>query len=236
MNSKWLTRSIAAFVVGALSSASFTQATPVELVGVDGTGKAVDSGWSWETPDPSVVNLLFIRTDGSNFFFQKDADVKTVGQPVVITFQKTSSSASTLVINDEAVTNHSGTDWTAFRMELSSGSSGGMPNFAFTSSSGTGSDIGGFKIDPFTKFTFYNSNSGLLLNGGTVANGTTWFPGHNSNTGLALVANNLTSSTFSLKEIPISVAIPLPAAAWSGLSMLIGLGVIRTVRRARHIG
>ena len=48
-------------------------------------------------------------------------------------------------------------------MDLSSGSVGGTPNFAFTAANGTA----GFNIDPFTKFTFYNSNSGLLLNGGT---------------------------------------------------------------------
>jgi len=204
---KWLRAS--AVMLGAIGFASITQAAPVELVGTDANGNTVDSGWSWDTPDPSLVNLLFVRTDGTNFFFQKDADIRRADQPLIITFQKTSTTPKTLVINDERVTNNTGSDWVAFRMDLSSGSNGGTPNFAFTAVSGTA----GFNIDPFTKFTFYNSNSGLLLNGGTVTAGSNWTPGSKSSTGLSLVANSATASTFSLKEIPIAgVVIPLPAA------------------------
>jgi len=225
---KWLRAS--AVMLGAIGFASLAPAAPVPLVGHDANNNLVDSGWSWDTPDPSVVDLVFVKTDGTNFFFQKDATITRSDQPLIITFQKTSSTPKTLVINDERVTNSTGTDWIAFRMELSSGSVGGTPNFAFTAANGTA----GFNIDPFTKFTFYNSNSGLLLNGGTVTAGSNWTPGSKSSTGLALVANSATASVFSLKEIPVAgVVIPLPAAAWTGLSMLVGLGIIRVAKRAR---
>jgi len=232
MHSKWFTRSIAAFVVGALGFASAASASPKELVGIV-DGGTVDSGWAWEVSSAvqPLINLVFIRTAGNQFFFQKDVEILRADDPIVITFTRTSANAKTLVINDEAVTNHSGADWQGFRMELSSGSVGNTPNFAFTTSDGA-PGIGDFKIDPFTAFTFYNNNSGLLLNGGTVKSNATWFPGSQSNTGLAIIANLATSQTFSLKEIPLAVAaIPLPAAVWSGSSMLLGLGLVASRKR-----
>ena len=229
---KWLRAS--AVLLGAFGLAAVAQAAPVELVGTDSSGKTVDSGWSWTTSDPSIVNLVFIKVSGNQFFFEKDAEMKLANTPLIITFSKTSATPDTLVINDEAVTNHTGTDWNAFRMELSSGSSGAAPNFAFTTSNGS-SGIGDFKIDPFTAFTFYNNNAGLLLNGGVVKNNTTWFPGSQSNTGLALMANAQTADTFSLKEIAVPTAIPLPAAAWSGLSMLLGLGALGTLKKIKLV-
>lgn len=230
---KWFRASV--MLLGAIGFAGFASAAPVELVGKDANGNTVDSGWAWDTPDPSLVNLVFIKTSNGQFFFQKDANVKQANSPVIVTFTKTSSSPQTLVINDEAVTNHTGTDWTAFRMELSSGTTGSQPNFAFTTSNGS-AGIGDFNIDPFKAFTFYNNNAGLLLNGGTIANGSTWFPGANSTNGLALIANASTANTFSLKEIAVpgtTTAIPLPAAAWTGLTTLLGLGALKAIKRIK---
>lgn len=234
MIAKWVTASAAAAVLG---FTSFANATPRELTGVDASGNTVSSGWTWDVSaalEP-LVNLVFIRTEGNNFFFEKDAEIQRISDPIVITFNKVGTSASTLVINDEAVVNHTGQDWTGFRMELSSGSVGGTPNFAFMTSDNA-AGIGDFKIDPFKTFTFADQNSTLILGGGTVANNTTWFPGAQSNTGLALVASGA-GATFTLKEIPItggSVVIPLPAAAWSGMSGLLGLGAIGGFKRLRR--
>jgi len=233
---KWFRASV--MLLGAIGLAGFASAAPVELVGKDANGNTVDSGWAWDTPNASLVNLVFIKASNGQFFFQKDANITQTNSPVIITFTKTNSSAQTLVINDEAVTNHSGSDWNAFRMELSSGTTGNQPNFAFTTSNGS-PGIGDFSINPFTSFTFYNNNAGLLLNGGTVANGSTWFPGANSTTGLALIANASTANTFSLKEIAIPgtstppTVIPLPAAAWTGLWTLLGLGALKLIKKVR---
>src|SRR5262249_34235531 len=132
---KWI-RALAV-LVSVAGLATLARAAPKELTGVDSQGHSVDSGWSWDTPDFSLVNLVFVKTANSQFFFQKDADIKLANTPLVITFQRTSSNASTLVINDERVTNDTGSDWNAFRMELSSGSVGSSPNFAFTTSNGS---------------------------------------------------------------------------------------------------
>jgi len=229
---KWLCVS-ATVVGGALAISSSLQAAPRELVGINGSGQTVSSGWTWDVSavDEPNVNLVFISLQGNNFFFEKDAKILKNEEPLVIRFNKISPTASNLVINDETVTNRTGTDWGSFRMELSSGSVGGVPNFVFTTSDGA-SGIGDFSIDPFKTFQFYNNNSGILVSGGVVKNGATWFPGSQSNTGLALSANNQVGDSFTLKEI--AIPIPLPAAAWTGLTTLIGICAVNGIRRVRR--
>lgn len=233
MLAKWVTLSAAAL----LGIASFTQAAPKPLTDNNG----VSSGWTWDVSAASepFVNLVFIRTSGSQFFFEKDAEFRT-NDVLTITFNKVDPNAKTLVINDETVVNNTSTDWTGFRTELSSGSVNGTPNFAFATSNNA-PGIGDFRIDPFAAFQFYSANggaanTGLLFNGGSpVKAGSTWFPGAQSNTGLAIIATG-TDTTFTLKEIPQTgtTVIPLPAAAWSGLSGLIGLALVAAVKKARH--
>jgi len=234
MLAKWVTLSAAAL----LGFAGLSQAAPKPLT--DNTG--VSSGWTWDVSSASepFVNLVFIRSSGNQFFFEKDAEFRT-NDVLTITFNKVDPNAKTLVINDETVVNNTGTDWNGFKLELSSGSVAGTPNFAFaTSDSAPG--IGDFRIDPFAAFQFYNANggaanTGLLLNGGQpLKSGATWFPGAQSNTGLAIVATG-TDTTFTLKEIPQTgtTVIPLPAAAWSGLSGLAGLAIIGLVKKTRRL-
>ena len=79
----------------------------------------------------------------------------------------------------------------------------------------------------------------VTTSGGTVKNGTTWTPGSTTGTGLALVTNNQTSTHFTLKELPISAAgpgpaIPVPTAAWTGLTTMLGLGLISAGKKAYH--
>jgi hypothetical protein len=234
---KWLRAS--AVLVGAIglsSLSSSVQATPRELTGKDSQGNVVSSGWTWDVSaaEAPLVNLVWIRTEGNNFFFEKDAQFVRASDPIVIKFTRIDPNAKTLVINDENITNNTGEDWVGFRMELSSGNVGDTPNFAFTSHDGA-PGIGDFSIDPFTSFTFYNNNAGLLVNGGTVKTGSTWFPGSQSNTGLAIIANLATAATFSLKEIPVTI-IPIPAAVWTGLSTMLFLGAVQGLRRVRRIG
>jgi len=217
-----------------LAISSSLSAAPRELVGINGSGQTVSSGWTWDvsTADEPNVNLVFITLQGNNFFFEKDAKILKNEEPLVIRFNKISANAANLVINDETVTNRTGSDWGGFRMELSSGSVGGVPNFVFTTSDGA-AGIGDFSIDPFKTFQFYNNNSGILVSNGVVANGATWFPGSQSKTGLALsAANNQVGDSFTLKEI--SIPIPLPAAAWTGATTLIGICAVNGIRRARR--
>jgi len=215
----------------------FTAATPASaksIALVDNNG--VSAGWTVTIPDSeaSGFDITFVRSSGNQFFFTKDATLTTNNSPFIISFDKTSSSAKDLVIQSEAITNSTGSSWTGFRELVSSGSVGSTPNFALTTSDGS-AGLGNFSIDPFTTFSFVNSNTELDVSGGTVASGDTWKPGSASSTGLAIMTNNTTSDHFTLKEISLpgsgGVVIPLPAAAWTGLSTLIGLGVLSSARK-----
>jgi len=231
---KWVTFS-AAVLSGTLLAGQASAVTR-ELVGVDANGQTFSSGWQYQVSDAQAgdVNLVFIRSEGNNFFFEKDATIRRASDPIVINFTKIGgASAANLVINDEALNNLSGEDLTGFRFAVSSGTStSGVPNFVLATHDGS-AGIGDFNIDPFTTFAFENNSTELVLGGGTVANNTSWFPGSLSNTGIAIRANAADADTFTLKEIPITIPIPLPAAAWTGLTGLVGIIVARATKHAR---
>src|SRR6266545_2584758 len=100
MLAKWVTLSAAAL----LGFASFSPAAPKLLTDNNG----VSSGWTWDvsTQSEPFVNLIFIRTSGNQFFFEKDADFRSNTDPLVITFNKVDANAKTLVINDETAVNN----------------------------------------------------------------------------------------------------------------------------------
>src|SRR3982751_4470204 len=112
MNTKWVT-SGSSWLIAALAVTSALQAAPRELVDpVTGTS----SGWTWDVSpvQESLVNIVFIRSEGSNFFFEKDIVIGPSGRqpapgnannPIIVTFNKISQNAGTLVINDETVRN-----------------------------------------------------------------------------------------------------------------------------------
>ena len=245
MSVKWYQVSAAAILALGLAAAPASAATenlvginPAtavthELVALNGT----DSGWSatWDDSINANVNLTFKGISGNDFLIEKDATFNSndLGG-LEIVFQKTNASTPyTLVINDETVINHSGVDWNGFNFVLGTGTnSSGTPGFAFSATDGSSGGLGSFNITPFTSFSFSNQDTALSMSGGTVANGGVWLPGSTSQAGLAVVASGDLSS-FVLKEIP--VAIPLPAAAWTGLSTLLGLGFIGIARNARKL-
>jgi len=243
---KWL-KSSALLAVGC---AAMFMAQPARAVSVELKDSAgVSSGWMYTVPDATFaatgVTLQFQRSSGNSFFFTKTG---TNGQPltvpkenlttpIIITFDRVASvtSPKDLVIGSESIKNSSGADWTGFRMILSSGSTGGTPNFAFN----TSLDPQVFLLDPFATFNFVSGNTELDLGGGTVKNGATWTPGSTTGTGLALVTNSQTSGHFTLKELPISVGgpnpiLPVPTAAWTGITTMLLLGLIGAGKKAYH--
>jgi len=229
MSANWIKLSSALALAIAASTPAF--AGSKELVDLN-TGAS--SGWraTWATAYDGNVDLISRGTVGGQFFFEKDVTFTAQSaQGIEIVFERISPSASTLVINDEVVRNQTGTAWTGFHFVLASGSIAGTPNFAFATSDGS-AGLGDFDITPFTNFAFSDQNTVVSMSGGTVPSGGVWLPGAASNTGLAIVAGNNTDS-FTLKEIP--VAIPLPAAAWTGLSTLLGLGFFGVAKNARKL-
>lgn len=225
----------AAGCLALLVSAGVLSAANVPLL--DANGQTI--GWTVTVPDSSAgdVTLRFSSASGNRFFFVKDATIRSTTDPLILTFTRTSTSAPELVIQNEILLNSSGSDWSGFRTFLSSGSTGGTPQFSFVTSDNA-PGLGDFNIDPFTSFSFLSQNTELFVNGGTVAKGDTWRPGSASGTGLAIVTSNSSATTFQLKELPQTAGggtpnnpIPVPAAAWMGLSTLIGLGLLANARK-----
>jgi hypothetical protein len=242
MTAKWFKLSVAAVAATlfGFSAASSSQAATVALKGVDAFGNTVDSGWtaSWSDAFDAAgwdINLTFrgLSANGNQFFFEKDATFKAPAgngtNGLEILFQKVNPNAKELVIKDEIITNQTGIAWEAFQWLLASSNESGGPAFTFAATNGPAS---GFQISPFTSLEFANNNTVVNFSGGIVANGQTWFAGANSSTGIAIVSGN-SASSFVLKEVPIPI--PLPAAAWTGMSTLVGLGLLATAKKARKI-
>lgn len=208
-----------------------------------------NSGWT-ATWDSHNDGRLALNVDGEtcdSVFIEKhvtfySSDFNESGafiDPVVITFQQTSANAAKyLVINDEAVVNRTGQDWTGFRMTLlpSDGSVQFNPGLSDISPPGSG-----FSIDPFTTHEFSENNTLFTVGGGVVPSepvgDNVWFPG--SKGGNLVIDTNqgafCDQATFSLKEQPLVSAIPLPSAAWSGLSGLAGLALVGSRKKLRAL-
>lgn len=202
-----------------------------------------NSGWtaSWDskfdpylqisTPDYETQDAVYIEkfVNFTNAFNDPAGFI----DPAVVTFQATRANATPyIVINDEQLVNNTGKDWNAFRMSL-------LPSDGSVSFNPALSDINppgsGFDIHPFTNFSFSLNNTILDTNGGVVADGAVWFPG--SGPGSLVINTNAgqlgCDAAFTLKEQPL--AIPLPAAAWSGLSGLVGLALVGSRKKLRQL-
>jgi len=240
MFSKWMKKAslIVLGGVAALATGATAQAGSLQLG---------NSGWtaSWATfRDPYLaLNVDFESTDSvyieKKMNFQP-SDVDASGlfiNPVVIVFQQTSANALPfIVINDEQLINNTGVTWNGFKFTILGGTPGATFDAGRTDVSPPGA---GFSLDPFTNGTYSQGDTILTVGqGGNIPDGGVWFPGAQSG-GLAISALPMSdlSGAFTLKEQPliggVPNVIPLPAAAWSGLTGLAGLALVAT---RKHLG
>jgi hypothetical protein len=194
-------------------------------------------GWMADTDANVDLTLLSTSNNGITLAIEKNATfVNTT--PLNVTFRQVSASAvPNISIDDETITNESGTDFTGFTFALSGGTSnnGAVPHFDAAASTG-------FLTDPFAVGTFNADSTKLTATGGTLASGVfnpgIWHPGLNAGN-LVIAAAPFSSGnvnqSFVLTESPTTatVAIPLPAAAWTSLTGLLGLGLISNAKRMR---
>jgi hypothetical protein len=198
------------------------------------------SGWQaiWADTLDSRLALNVDSVTSDAVFIEKSVDF-TSNEPVRILFQQIPGQTAVpyIVLNDEHLTNRSGEAWTGFMMSVV----GLASNVHFdTVQTGLGQP-GGFSIEPFTTGNFSNSDTVLTLGGGIVPSfpdaQNVWAPGTTSG-GLWMIDTSDDSITapllaFTLTEEPLVTPIPLPAAAWSGLAGLIGLGALSLNRKRR---
>jgi len=189
------------------------------------TGDIVD-GWAISFP----IGISLVDDGGGSLTLEKAAAFTSL-EGLSITFNQVSASASSkITITDESITNVSGQSFGGFQFlvlnELpgNAGNATLEPN-AFTSD-GT---------SPFTKQD--DQPDAITLSGGTLANNQTAKWGFGATGGdLVIDANPAASGqfkVFDLKEIP--ALIPVPAAAWTGLSGLLGLALIGNAKRLRKL-
>jgi MYXO-CTERM domain-containing protein len=226
------TRTVALRLTGAIS----VTALALVLASNVHAGKEIlgDSGWEarWSTAKNPTLDIDFMTIIGDTIFIEKSAQfiqpsVNGVYSSVVVTFRQVGdSNIQHIVMDDEVVTNSTGSAWTGFVMKLVDHGQATFDPIA-TAASGGGGPIG-FGIDPFSTAVFSNDNTKLTLSGGVVENDDTWLPGGGENGGQLWMnvvsggAGNYT--TFSLKERPTATVVPGPSvlAGLAGFFALAG--------------
>jgi hypothetical protein len=206
-------------------------------------------GWMAETDPGVAITVLNQVGDTLTLQLEKQAQF-TTNDPLKIQFFQTAitdQAVSKIIIKEESITNSTGTDWNGFRFVLEGNRAGadGVPTFDTAAS-------GNFGNTPFTTETVV-SNTEIQLSGGTLPSSNTpagtFHPGQAPGSTGDLVINAspfrtgsvLAGQNFIFKEIPMvggggtPPVIPLPAAAWTSLSGLLGLGLISNAKKMKKI-
>jgi len=190
-----------------------------------------DSGWRVHFGNGLNVTLDGVTSDRAEVKVEKIAQFtepfdRGVGPTLEITFEQVSFDAVPYIVFDaESVFNQTGQAWSAFRFNLTEATTGSDDHVKFDATKTFGDDDP-FNIDPFTNYNFNSEFTELVVSGGTVPNDSVWTPGSGNGAGELVIygapVSSGTKRAFFFKEQPV---IPLPAAAWTGLAGLLGVGV-----------
>jgi hypothetical protein len=214
-----------------LISAGPATAYTVTLEWWDGVGGVwVPSGWevdipdSWYVPGYADVATDFVDPGSSGSLELQKTGQFHVDNELTLTFNQVAADAvPVIIINDEAITNNTGTAWNAFVMEVLDA---GDAEFDPVASAG-------LDITPFTVANFSPDNTIFTASGGIVPDGDTWWPGNAPFNGELVIntapGDGITTPflTFSLKENPVLVPEPATLA-------LVALGLVALALRERR--
>jgi len=204
-----------------LSALALISATPAKAYTF-----AIGGGWEVVVDDAWYdLGLIDLVTDAVN---ADSVEIQKAGEylanvPLILTFNQVAANAvHDIIINDEILTNSTGTDWTAFVMELLDDGDAVFDPVASA----------GLSIDPFTVATFDLGDSRFTVSGGVVPDGATWSPGSSPFDGELVINTTLGAgtaqdpyTTFSLKEYPV----PEPNTL-----ALVALGLVGLALRQRR--
>lgn len=248
---------IAAFagMLGLAFSSAFAGRIERNLLIPKGDGTFENSFWtaSW---DEAAGFDLDVQTDpitGQNFVviekkitFRAEDLRDGQGDPdrFAIFFNQTSFQAKDLIVmNSEFIQNDTGRPWSGFMMWLMDGSGTSDTHSQFIPELSANFSSGSI----FPNLSFSNDNQMALMTanpGDTLPSfdpndpaASIFQPGVGVNKDLWINAAPTKSGyfqSFVLKEAPV-IAIPLPAAAWTGLSGLIGLGLLGSLKKVRSL-
>jgi hypothetical protein len=215
-------------------SKKFAMATAfLAAAGFAGTSHAASVLASGDTVDGWKITFpvgIALVSDGPGVTLEKFAAFDS-SEGLDITFTQVSATAAPVVtISDESITNVTGSSFGGFQFLLANTLPGNAAPASFSGSAFNGDTA------PFASQS--DSADDITLTDGTLANTDTAKFGFGVDAGALTIDANPASSglfkVFDFKEIPVT-AVPIPAAAWTGLSGLIGLGLISGAKRLRRI-
>jgi len=237
---------IAAFaaVLGLGANASFaTNNTPIApAYGPQATiaSGATYQGWTITYPEGMGVTLAQDATTNQLELVIEKFATFVSSNSYLITFTQNQEWSGTPVatsieIQNESITNFSGSNWGRFDFELQT---------PFTGPSNTAASFeAGHEFVPpsgpngsWSGVTFSSTDIAYT---GSQANGTVseWGQSQTANDDLVINTNPSTGEipqSFTFKELP-SVSVPVPAAAWSGLTGLLGLALVAYGKNLKKI-
>lgn len=244
MSSKFLSIAAATAFAGAVGFG-------VANVANAGSITFTDAGWkaSWDSSFDDAagtfVTLTQLGLTNDALVLQKVAaftngpDQYGLIAPIEINFEQIKADAvKNIVISREIVTNATGNDWNGFKFIIEGGSTGTASDPQFDIAK-TFEGVTPFDITPFTTWKASGitvSPQTVTVSDGTVVDASIWRPGFADTNGGDLVISAAPSATgttrFVFKEQPLPI--PLPAAAWSGLTSLAGLALFGGYKRLRR--
>lgn len=247
MNSKWFKYAASAVVAGGMAVGGLTSTAEAGSLVLGNSGWKASWSSAFDNAGGTFVTLTVLAEDANSVVLQKVAgfrdgpDQYGLIAPIEINFEQVRSDAvPNIVFTSEQVSNDTGTSWSGFKFIIEDGQTGTPADTQFdvdaTFNGGDPFDTSPFKFISATGIS--SSPQVITLGDGTLANGDTWLPGIGANAGeLVLAAAPAVdgSKRFVFKEQPLpGEVIPLPAAVWSALSGLIGLGALGSAKRFRR--
>jgi hypothetical protein len=249
-------RFILAAVAGIAFSTVANAAIVTKILG-DPNVPGSNSGWTVRYDDAELTVTFLgppnVQTSSALVVIEKVASFNSGPNdfgfidPAEITFVQNSGEATEQIIIDrEHLFNNTGTTWTGFRFIIEDPMSGVGGGARFDQAASASFNLlfpAGVGFDTKTWLSSDVQEELFASGGPGVADGDEWQPGFgDGNDGGALVINanpfdnGGIRRTFVLKEQPTpgDRVIPLPAAAWTGLSGLIGLGVVSSIKALRR--
>jgi hypothetical protein len=144
-----------------------------------------------------------------------------------ISFDQTSATATSIIkIADEHILNNTGSAWSEFDILLI-GVGGVTPKFTTTFDA---TDVAPFKTSTIVDDQTIALAGGILSSSSDSSGIVSWGAVSGVNNAVTIQttpgATSDSYSHFLLKEVAVPVAVPLPAAAWSGFASLAGLALV----------